>query len=109
MRLSPFWHAAPPASSPLPLPDALPILPLRLARLPELHQGQRRAPERRAASRPADPFLREPAPRLLRSEEHTSELQSPVPLVCRLLLEKKNARTVGRGASSMRGSRTSST
>src|SRR4051794_41189292 len=26
----------------------------------------------------------------LRSEEHTSELQSPVHLVCRLLLEKKN-------------------
>src|SRR5690348_17638247 len=31
----------------------------------------------------------EPAPRLERSEEHTSELQSPVHLVCRLLLEKK--------------------
>src|SRR5207248_4314654 len=29
--------------------------------------------------------------RLLRSEEHTSELQSPYDLVCRLLLEKKNA------------------
>src|SRR5256885_8270387 len=31
-------------------------------------------------------------PRLtrLRSEEHTSELQSPCNLVCRLLLEKKN-------------------
>src|SRR5690348_18501065 len=28
---------------------------------------------------------------LARSEEHTSELQSPVHLVCRLLLEKKNA------------------
>src|SRR5690348_17533296 len=28
-------------------------------------------------------------PRGLRSEEHTSELQSPVHLVCRLLLEKK--------------------
>src|SRR5690348_18082869 len=28
----------------------------------------------------------------LRSEEHTSELQSPVHLVCRLLLEKKNIR-----------------
>src|SRR4051794_41740072 len=28
--------------------------------------------------------------RELRSEEHTSELQSPVHLVCRLLLEKKN-------------------
>src|SRR5690348_17956757 len=30
----------------------------------------------------------------LRSEEHTSELQSPVHLVCRLLLEKKNNTTV---------------
>src|SRR5256885_3903849 len=28
----------------------------------------------------------------LRSEEHTSELQSPCNLVCRLLLEKKNCR-----------------
>src|SRR5438876_9225339 len=28
-----------------------------------------------------------------RSEEHTSELQSPVHLVCRLLLEKKNIPT----------------
>src|SRR5258708_24804315 len=28
--------------------------------------------------------------RLVRSEEHTSELQSPDHLVCRLLLEKKN-------------------
>src|ERR1022692_2689166 len=30
-----------------------------------------------------------PAPRDIRSEEHTSELQSPCNLVCRLLLEKK--------------------
>src|SRR5437762_10655491 len=30
--------------------------------------------------------------RLLRSEEHTSELQSPMYLVCRLLLEKKKKR-----------------
>src|SRR5256885_3292664 len=29
---------------------------------------------------------------LQRSEEHTSELQSPCNLVCRLLLEKKNKR-----------------
>src|SRR5437763_2763505 len=28
---------------------------------------------------------------VVRSEEHTSELQSPMYLVCRLLLEKKNA------------------
>src|SRR5436189_1393124 len=30
---------------------------------------------------------------VLRSEEHTSELQSPMYLVCRLLLEKKNTNT----------------
>src|SRR5437763_8369108 len=30
-----------------------------------------------------------PGARLYRSEEHTSELQSPMYLVCRLLLEKK--------------------
>src|SRR5207248_3991721 len=29
-----------------------------------------------------------------RSEEHTSELQSPYELVCRLLLEKKNKTTI---------------
>src|SRR5438876_6652506 len=33
--------------------------------------------------------LRGPLEALSRSEEHTSELQSPVHLVCRLLLEKK--------------------
>src|SRR5580704_19694045 len=32
-------------------------------------------------------------PREWRSEEHTSELQSPVHLVCRLLLEKKKKKT----------------
>src|SRR5258708_18793874 len=31
-----------------------------------------------------------PGPAQMRSEEHTSELQSPDHLVCRLLLEKKN-------------------
>src|SRR6266581_4276794 len=39
----------------------------------------------RRAYRPAPP----PRRRSSRSEEHTSELQSPVHLVCRLLLEKK--------------------
>src|SRR4051794_41436197 len=33
-----------------------------------------------------------------RSEEHTSELQSPVHLVCRLLLEKKKKSVRGRHA-----------
>src|SRR5438876_4941046 len=32
------------------------------------------------------------SPQTIRSEEHTSELQSPVHLVCRLLLEKKKAK-----------------
>src|SRR5437762_1340606 len=36
----------------------------------------------------AKPFRSSPS--ALRSEEHTSELQSPMYLVCRLLLEKKN-------------------
>src|SRR5438876_7205977 len=43
---------------------------------------------------------RELAARLLRSEEHTSELQSPVHLVCRLLLEKKSG-VCGSGLSSV--------
>src|SRR3989449_8630885 len=40
-----------------------------------------------------------PAPHERRSEEHTSELQSRLHLVCRLLLEKKKNR--GRPAQSM--------
>src|SRR5207244_5358480 len=35
-------------------------------------------------------------PRHPRSEEHTSELQSPDHLVCRLLLEKKKLRSLSR-------------
>src|SRR6202011_4360613 len=34
-------------------------------------------------------------PRRGRSEEHTSELQAPMDLVCRLLLEKKDAAAEG--------------
>src|SRR5256885_11081415 len=37
--------------------------------------------------------LLRPRVKLERSEEHTSELQSPCNLVCRLLLEKKKKRT----------------
>src|SRR5688500_19127224 len=35
------------------------------------------------------PFEEQPGRAVVRSEEHTSELQSPCNLVCRLLLEKK--------------------
>src|SRR5438105_10492482 len=52
-------------------------------------------------ARRVDPLVEEPvevlagrgeerAPYVVRSEEHTSELQSRVDIVCRLLLEKKN-------------------
>src|SRR5258708_31780813 len=43
----------------------------------------------RSHPRPARLHDREGARRKTRSEEHTSELQSPDHLVCRLLLEKK--------------------
>src|SRR2546426_5452273 len=42
-----------------------------------------------------------------RSEEHTSELQSPCNLVCRLLLEKKNATGPAGRPARTRGTRTS--
>src|SRR5438093_8489496 len=59
----------------LSLHDALPISALpRAARRP----------------RPGDPRERVPLRLGVRSEEHTSELQSLTNLVCRLLLEKKN-------------------
>src|ERR1039457_5437110 len=45
-----------------------------------------------------------PFPGCNRSEEHTSELQSPCNLVCRLLLEKnKQERKIGRGGWVARG------
>src|SRR5256885_11125581 len=59
----------------LSLHDALPISP------PAPSHDRRRPPGRRERR-----SVEAPQPR---SEEHTSELQSPCNLVCRLLLEKK--------------------
>src|SRR5690348_17458701 len=61
---------------------------------PDAGAGPRRTRSRPARPRPHEtspPARRGPraAPARGRSEEHTSELQSPVHLVCRLLLEKK--------------------
>src|SRR5207244_12932432 len=56
---------------------------VRELRRPQCRGWQQRRP-RGPVPRPPDA---EPGPR---SEEHTSELQSPDHLVCRLLLEKKN-------------------
>src|SRR5436189_3172601 len=49
--------------------------------------GRRRG--RRCSSSRTTSTRRSAWPRVHRSEEHTSELQSPMYLVCRLLLEKK--------------------
>src|SRR6266536_6685840 len=63
----------------LSLHDALPIC----ARAVSTHGPRRTLPTSRRSTRSA------PAAGSRRSEEHTSELQSRVDLVCRLLLEKK--------------------
>src|SRR5690348_17380299 len=56
---------------------------VRLPAAPRARGGWSERPPRKGRS--ASPCLAESG----RSEEHTSELQSPVHLVCRLLLEKK--------------------
>src|SRR3712207_7441266 len=82
----------------LSLHDALPISRGRHARAVGV-EGRgvdralvpaQRAPELPAPGRGRGLFL----PRRVRSEEHTSELQSRQYLVCRLLLEKKNKKMV---------------
>src|SRR5256885_11718933 len=55
------------------------------------HSNQRQAYLRPAALAPQDQAANPIAEQ--RSEEHTSELQSPCNLVCRLLLEKKKNNT----------------
>src|SRR5688572_32252426 len=56
-------------------------------------------PHHLLATDPADfPSRLAPYRELLRSEEHTSELQSQSNLVCRLLLEKKNNNTLSKAA-----------
>src|SRR2546430_5920323 len=85
----------------LSLHDALPILPLSTARpVPAANlQAPRPAPIAPpiisppiispSAASPAPSPTSSMIPRAMRSEEHTSELQSQSNLVCRLLLEKK--------------------
>src|SRR5256885_3145424 len=92
----------------LPLHDALPICGdvswrdlggWRGARLPRRERASRRRTLDGQGQHGDDnrdgfrfvrwPRVRDTHPRRRRSEEHTSELQSPCNLVCRLLLEKK--------------------
>src|SRR3989442_10245606 len=80
----------------LSLHDALPISssscpPVRPSicppRFPTRHRRRSLPPVRSSSA---------PTPRTVRSEEHTSELQSRPHLVCRLLLEKKKKNTTAR-------------
>src|SRR5690625_7091147 len=77
---------------PLSLHDALPISGKSI-RVPfeafVLRNGGRISGKRMAAIRAGTEMLAEAA---VRSEEHTSELQSRGHLVCRLLLEKKKSK-----------------
>src|SRR5256885_8629008 len=100
-----FNDPAPPEISPLPLPAPLPISARRADVRPCHRAGAATAAgprppaapavghqhDRQRAAAPQGFVARNPCRRdRRRSEEHTSELQSPCNLVCRLLLEKKN-------------------
>src|SRR5437879_10233012 len=76
-----FFFNAPPTTEiyTLSLHDALPIFAEERLRGHDVRLGAR--------------VLRDPAV-IDRSEEHTSELQSPMYLVCRLLLEKKKKKNI---------------
>src|SRR3712207_7351598 len=73
----------------LSLHDALPIFPAQGRRRARPRPGAARGGRAGLVDRQAVPDRRD----VLRSEEHTSELQSRQYLVCRLLLEKKKQPT----------------
>src|SRR5437764_10786580 len=86
-----FSYLSNPLIYPLSLHDALPICRADSSSNPRCQFQPAALPAVPAAAattshtRPVQPLARPE-----RSEEHTSELQSPMYLVCRLLLEKKN-------------------
>src|SRR5690606_39990056 len=95
-----FHYPSPPEIYTLSLHDALPISSAISGSLPNAWPSNNTcwstsAPAVAAWSTCSDRSMMKPRPRAvvatiaLRSEEHTSELQSRENLVCRLLLEKK--------------------
>src|SRR5258708_22297621 len=98
-----FNDPAPPEIYPLPLHDALPIPPLQVQISTAVPLAvpapvtSRQRPDSRPTTVPSELrvhcWFAPPLQSQIRSEEHTSELQSPDHLVCRLLLEKKKNNT----------------
>src|SRR5256885_11547498 len=79
----------PPRSTLFPYPTLFRSMTLGLLCLPRASSPCSPLPRGGAEGQTSVPSWRGPS--RLRSEEHTSELQSPCNLVCRLLLEKKNS------------------
>src|SRR5437763_2702227 len=75
----------------LSLHDALPIYLPGGSAVPALGDHDQHL---HAGAGPESRGVREEGVGHLRSEEHTSELQSPMYLVCRLLLEKKKHKNI---------------
>src|SRR5689334_23789601 len=84
-----LFRSGRPAAGVCPRPQRARREPARLH-----HAGGGHRQSRRRAHLPADRLRLVDARSALRSEEHTSELQSQFHLVCRLLLEKKKKKTI---------------
>src|SRR5437762_10910560 len=93
-----YTDPAPPDLSPLPLHDALPISPWSVTATVSPVTGATKLCVKYTCDPVATPATIGAGRSMAtlfhptwgtRSEEHTSELQSPMYLVCRLLLEKK--------------------
>src|SRR5688500_19845669 len=95
-----FPQLPPPLIYTLSLHDALPISSVRQPDASRETQRSGTSSQRFMVASVTSPGAGDPVPRprFLRSEEHTSELQSPCNLVCRLLLEKNNYKTTGGGS-----------
>src|SRR5690242_21453535 len=74
----------------VPRPAAVPVGRRTSANAGKSRGGTHQGRTGRSAAPPAARRVDPRSPHAERSEEHTSELQSHVNLVCRLLLEKKN-------------------
>src|SRR5437764_11181736 len=69
-----------------------PALPQVFAKLDQVYRAKRKPPRNELEKWARD--ATQPRRGFARSEEHTSELQSPMYLVCRLLLEKKKKKKI---------------